>query len=454
MVNWIKKIHICFFLLMAIVLACNNFIQDENKTTGKPVELKEPIQLNWLGQWKGEGLKEKLVRDIARQFEFENPDIKINLKFHQDVLNKKAPVAFNTEILIAEKSDWDLLWINDYSGDIESPSIGNTNITNYLVDLSTYSEIVNNHKPGIFDKAEFKTKWNNIIPGVAIDGADAVLWCNTELAEKLGLNIKQFDMTLDDFLSYLKAVQDYNTSNNTNIYGIFDTDGWNLLSSIPQQLFYSEIGSYEYIMQDNLDETKWAAFEKTIYALEKIAQYKPLPLDKKYTWDNNQSYPLKGNCLFYPQASYMYNIWLQADSAATKKMIPVQLPGFKPAQAYPGVYAIQWAIPKNSPHIEQAIRLMKYLATPQIADLWIRYTKSPTAIKNSIVSTSMGMDPYENFDYTINKNFGKAKVSFQEGTSRFLGSKNAGINLDFKALIGGSISANEFLSGVKSKLNN
>lgn len=447
-----KKIIGLLMVLGIQIMSCTNSKDLVESIKGKSIQLKEPVQLNWVGQWKGEGLKEKLVRDIARQFEFENPDIKVNLKFHQDILLGKAPEAFNAEMLFAEKSEWDLLWINDYSEDIENSLNGNINITNYIVDLTEYPEIVNNHKPGIFDKNEFRSKWKNIIPGVAIDGADAVLWCNIELAEKIGLNIKQFDMTFDDFLSYLKAVQDYNTANNLNVYGIFDTDGWNLLSAIPQQLYYSEIGSYDYIMENNLEETKWAAFEKTIYALEKMAQYKPLPSDKKYNWDNDKSYPLKENCLFYPQASYMYNIWLEVDSLAAKKMIPLQLPEFKPSQVYPGVYAIQWAIPKNSPHIKEAIRLMKYLATPQIADQWIRYTKSPTGIKNSIVSTSMGMDPYENFDYTINKKFGKTKVSFQGGTSRFLGSKNAAIQLDFNALIGGRISAAEFLKGVKSKL--
>ena len=447
-----KIIVLCAVFLYTVASCSKVNNENANSINGKPIQVKEPIQLNWVGQWKNEGLKEKLMRDIARQFEFENPDIKVNMKFHQDIYEGKGPAEFNAEILTKQKSDWDLIWINDISDDLISYLNDKDYVLNYFVDLSVYPEIVNNHRQGIFDKEEFKKKWKNTIPGVAIDGADALLWCNTELAKKLGLNIKQFDMTLEDFLGYLKAVQDYNKANNTNIYAIFDVDGWNLLSAIPQQLYYSEIGSFETIMQDNLDDTKWAAFEKTIYACEKIAQYKPLPSDKTYTWDKDQSYPLKGNCLFYPQASYMYNIWLQADSAATKKMIPVQLPEFKPSQVYPGVYAIQWAIPKNSPHIQEAVRLMKYIATPQIADQWIRYTKSPTGIKNSIVSTSMGMDPYENFDYTINKKFGKTKVSFQGGTARFLGSKNAGINLDFHGLIEGKISANEFLNTVKKQL--
>jgi len=451
----VKKIYKTLKKLTAIILltafgiSCSTNQSDNNIISGNQILKKEPVQLNWIGQWKNEGLKGKLVRDIARQFEFENPDIKVNLKFHQDIYDEKNHLKFFSKNLNAQKSDWDLIWINGNAEVIEGPN-GYTKISDYLVDLSVYPEIVNNHRPGILEKKDFKVKWNNILPGVALDGYDYLLWCNLELAKKIGITVKQFDMTFEDFLGYLKAVQDYNTANKTNVYGIFDESS--NLESIPMQLYCSEIGSFEYIMQDNLDETKWAAFEKTIYALEKIAQYRPLPSDKQYNWDDDKNYPLKGNCLFKVGASYMYNIWLEADSIATKNMIPVQLPEFKPSQTYLGIYAIPWAIPKNSPHIEEAVRLLKYIASPQVADQWIRYTKSPTGVQNSMVSTSMGMDPYENFDYQINKKFGRTKMDPYKGNARFLSSKNAGIILDFAALVEGKISATEFLNTVKKQL--
>ena len=137
---------------------------------------------------------------------------------------------------------------------------------------------------------------------------------------------------------------------------------------------------------------------------------------------------------------------------AAKKIIPLQLPEFKPAVSYPGVYAIQWIIPKNSPHREQAIRLMKYIARPLVADQWVRYAKSPTGVKNTIVSTKMGLDPYETFDYTISTSFGNSKLPWATSTNWFLGSKNQNIGLNFQQLLYGQITAQDFLKNIKSQL--
>ncbi len=95
---------------------------------------------------------------------------------------------------------------------------------------------------------------------------------------------------------------------------------------------------------------------------------------------------------------------------------------------------------------------MKYIASVQTADQWIRYAKSPTGIKNSIVSTSMSTDPYENFDYTISKKFADKKFVFSSKSVAFFGEKYAKINLDFHGLIVGKISAVEFLNMVKKQL--
>jgi len=445
-------IKIIAIMLIAFVISCSSKQSVNIDIKGKEINPIEPVQLNWIGQWRDEGLKGKLIKDIARQFEFENPDIKINLKFPEDLFAGKDEMKYYAEIITAEKSEWDLIRINNGPEFLANYLTEKDYMSKYIVDLSQYPEIINNQNIAIFERSDFKSKWQNIIPGVAIDGVNSLLWCNFELAKKIGIEVKQFDMSFEDFLGYLKAVNEYNKANKTDYIGIFEVDGYTQLPSIPQQLFYSEAGNFESVFNNNLDDNKWEAFEKTVYALEKIAQYKPLPSKQKYTWNNDKSYPLKGTCLFYPQGSFMYNIWLSVDSLATKKMIPVQLPQFKPAPAYPGGYGIQWIIPKNSPHVQQAVRLMKYLATPQIADLWIRYTKSPTGIKNSLVSTAMGSDPYETFDYVINEKFGSKKMPIASGSSTFLGTKNSQIYLNFRQVMLGDISANEFLNTIKKQL--
>ncbi|MFN8256071.1 MAG: ABC transporter substrate-binding protein [Bacteroidales bacterium] len=440
-------------ILSATVLSCSDVSVQNHEITGKPIELKEPVTVNWIGQWKNEGLKEKLVKDIARQFEFENPDIKVNLQFPQDIfVDVPNEIRYYYSIITAEKSEWDLLRINDGAEELSSYSSDPDFLSKNLVDFKNDKEFIANHIPGAFKTIGFNEKWNNIIPGTALDGADGVLWCNMEVAKEIGIEPKQFGMTFDDFKSYLKALYEYNQKNNTNIIGILDVTSWTLFNMIPQQLFQSEVGNYESLIDGQFSTQKWNAFEKTVRALASLAPYQPVEKNVSYSWDTDKIVPLQGKCLFYPQASYCYNLWLEMDSLAESKMRPMQLPEFKPSVSYPGVYAIQWIIPQNSPHKEQAIRLMKFIATPEVGDKWVRYAKSPSGVKNTLVSTRMGMDPYENYDYTITSKFGEHKVPWALTTNWFLGDKNSNISLNFKSLLTGEITADDFIKQVKSKL--
>ncbi len=453
-----NKIILIFFVILIILFSCQNKEKQYNTNTAKPIELKAAIQLNWIGHWKNEGLKEVLVHEIAREFEFENPDIKVNLKFPQEIFGdslgaKNSEMKFYADMLVSQKSEWDIIRIDDQAEMIASYLNDKEFVSKYLVDLKQYPEIEKNHVKGIIDREQFKARWNNVLPGAALDGADGLLWCNQDLAKMIGIEVKQFGMTFDDFEGYLKALFEYNKTNKTDFIGIFEVDGFSLIDMIPRQLINSEMGNFEDIVKYKLDEKRWAAFEKTIFALEKLARYKPLPSNRQYTWDKDKSFPLKGTCLFYPQASWMFNIWLELDSLVAQKIIPVQLPEFQPSQTYLGEYRIVWAIPKNSPHINEAVRLMKFIAKAQTADKWIRYAKSSTGIKNSIVSTTMGFDAYENFDYTINKKFVGNKIQFVTSPEGFLGNENKSITLNFRGLLNGKITATEFIKSVKSQLN-
>ena len=47
-------------------------------------------QVNWMGHWLHEDLRETLVREIAKEFEFENDDIILNLKFPQEIMGVRS----------------------------------------------------------------------------------------------------------------------------------------------------------------------------------------------------------------------------------------------------------------------------------------------------------------------------------------------------------------------------
>ena len=67
-----------------------------------------------MARWKGEHDREKLVREVAREFEFLNPDIKTNLNFYQDIgLNSELDIAEVTADMIRTGDiKWDIILVN------------------------------------------------------------------------------------------------------------------------------------------------------------------------------------------------------------------------------------------------------------------------------------------------------------------------------------------------------
>jgi len=187
---YFKGFYFLFLFLIVVILisACSKNFKSSKQNSDKPIEKKEPIELNWIGHWQNEGKKGDLVREIARKFEFENPDIKVNLKFPQDIfkdsINFNEPI-YNAHLVKSQKSDWDIIRIDDMADCLAVYLNDKEWASKYLVDLSSYPEIKNNHFSDLLERYDFKSKWNNILPGVALDGSNAVLWYNQALAKKL-----------------------------------------------------------------------------------------------------------------------------------------------------------------------------------------------------------------------------------------------------------------------------
>jgi ABC-type glycerol-3-phosphate transport system substrate-binding protein len=106
------------------------------------------------------------------------------------------------------------------------------------------------------------------------------------------------------------------------------------------------------------------------------------------------NYPLEGKCLFYSNASWMYNLWFKLDSSKYKNMIPTEYPVFKQSPICFGGYFVIWAVLKKSPNRERAIRFLLSVNTPDVAEKWVRYNKSPTGIKGNLTTYNFGLDKF------------------------------------------------------------
>lgn len=450
MTKWRSIIFIMGVLFFAV--SCTQKTS-KHEVSGKPIKVAEPVQLNWVGHWQNEGYKEQLLYDMARRFEFENQDVVINIKFPKDAYGGKNEAEYIIEELKKPASTWDIFRINNEVNGIANIINNPEWPAEYLVDFSQFEQFRNNSQD-VVTSEKMKKRWGGIVPGHALDAHSFVLWCNKDVAAKLGIEIKQFDITVDDFELYLKKVNEYNKTNNKTIYGFTFNSGWLPTYSLGLQLFCSIIGDYNKIIDENYSEEKVKAWEQVLKYLENLTQYKPIdPNWKNIPYESDYKNILNDECLFVINGTWMYNIWQGLDSINYKKVIPLELPAFNPSKTYLGEVSIPWVVPKNSVHKEEAIRFMLYWCQPEVADEWVRNTKSPSGIKGSLVQSEFGFDYYETFDYTINKKYSGTKIPLNYGNSTFMfGVKNAWIPNYFMEVVSGDMTADAAIRAIRSRL--
>ncbi len=447
--------------LLLFILSCSNKnnnndnVQNYNKSKGKDSNVKT---LNFIGHWMNEGRRAIFVRELANEFEFLNQDYKVNLVFPEQLYwNRDDPrceAKYLEKVFKSDTSKWDIIRINneyytiaDYLNDPDWAK-------KYLVDFSEIPEFRAHTNPDLLSQAN-KDFWKGIIPGPFLEGYNWSLWYNKELAKEIGISIKQFNMSADDIIQYVKAVSDYNKRTNSQIIPLLDCSDWSTTYVLALQLYISQIGDINEIDKDLYDEKKLDAWYKTLQVFENLAKNNIINYDyQSMKWQATWSYPLNKKCLFYLNASWMYNIWLKVDSKLVNDMVPAELPTFRKPPLYFGGYMIPWAVPKNAPHKDEAIKFLLYLNTPDMAEKWARYTKCPTGIAGGVTSSAIGTNQFEEYNNGINQKYGSKKVNFIDDSRIIFGNTRRKLNNYSKEVLQGKITADEAMVQIRKELKN
>jgi ABC-type glycerol-3-phosphate transport system substrate-binding protein len=322
----------------------------------------------------------------------------------------------------------------------------------YLVDFSEIPEFVNSTKPELLTES-VKAQYGGIIPGPFIDGYNWTMWCNMEVAKKVGIEVKQYEMTFEDFVSYVKAVYEYNQTHSESIIPIFESGDFSTSHTIAEELFFSEIGNYDEVMNNQYSEKKINAWKKTLHDMERLSKYNVIPKDwKNNKWFSNLNTPLEGKCLFFINGSWMYNIWLKNDSSGLRKMLPCELPVYKPSPMCFGGYNVTWVVPKNAPHREQAIRFLLYMNSENFGEKWARNTKSPTGIRLNQNKMDFIMDRFEKFQSDMDKKYSEHKTILFDNSGFCFGKQNENISNLSVEVLSGELSAEDAINTIQKKI--
>jgi ABC-type glycerol-3-phosphate transport system substrate-binding protein len=438
------------FSFLFFSVACTE--QEADQALLQSKSQSETGQVNWIGHWEKEGKKEELVREVANEFEFLNQGVKVNLKFPSETNPNQNDADFIASLIKSPKPAWDIVRLNtgyyQVARILDDPDWGKK----YLVDFSEIPEFVDRQLPTVFAPT-IKNETGGISPSPYMEGFFYSAWYNKALAEKIGLKIKDVGMTTDDFIGYIKAIYEYNQKNNTDIIPLFENGDWTTTEQLMLQMFYSQFKDYDEALKTEYDPKRIEYLEKTLRVLEAISKYSPFPKKRSdLHFFKAADYPLDQKCFFYINASWMYNNWEGIDNKKLWDMVPAELPTFNGQSAcYIGGYQCAWAVLKNSPNLENAIKLMMYWTRADISEKWVRYTKSPTAIKGSLASVSFGLNQFENFEYEMNKKYGTHLLRVSDYRNIF-GLKNSKIRIPWLDIIEGKTDVDKVMADIRKQI--
>jgi ABC-type glycerol-3-phosphate transport system substrate-binding protein len=445
-----KQKLIGFFFLIIIQIGFISCHKDAK--TGAEIKIANTdnisqIKLRWLAQWYTQGAKETFIRETAREFMFLNQNIDIELVFPHEIFNLD-PSASNSKYMtdtitkMVQQNNWPFDFML-CDGNLYSRV--STNLQDiqwgkeFLVDFKDKKWFVENHKNNFF-KTEANTEvFSGIAPGAYIEGVYNILYVSSEVENRLGIKVKNYNMNMSDFTAYAKAVHEYNKTNSDKI--TFSVFPWDYATK-----FFSHIAisGLENDSPANRDESI-NALKQAYQTIEKIAEYMPL---EQYDSIKNERELLHKKVLFYFHASWINFVWLKNNPEGEKLMRPCELPTLdnKTTSHYSGLYNCVFVVPKNTKNRAAAELLMEFISSKENAEMWTKYSKSPTGLKVRISESEFGSDDYAKFAQHINEKFQDEVISENLGLLLFKSTKS--IDFQVANVMRGKISADDALKSV------
>lgn len=453
-----KKFIFIFFLILGIFNSCKEDTKDGSQDIKISGSGKEVVTLNWLGHWAGEGKKETLIHEIAREFSLLNQDINLALKFPHEVYTYKDEselfIIGYHEIVKMVQNDhwpWDVMLCDQEryvkAGELlKDPQWGKK----YLVDFSKEPWFNSVHKKGLFDSGELLEKYGGIIPGPILEGIANILYISEDVEKLLGIKVKRHDMEFSDFLSYAQVVYNYNKTHDEKI-SFFSTQYSSGLASLLSQLVQSEYGKTTFTSK----QESLSALRKVYEKLEQLSVYKPI---EQYTtfpgmaYDAAQRVLKHDKFLFNLQPSWMYLLWNNTNPKGTNVMKPCEIPSMdgKKSPTYSGFYQVIFAVPQHSKNVEAAKRFIKFIASEQTAETWIKYAKSPTGLNSKISYSDFGQEEFELYYRHLQNKYGNNQK--EVNLSKLMFNTNNNLNFNTEYILQGKMTASEAIRNLEKQV--
>lgn len=351
-----------------------------------------------MGHWQNRGLREKLVLEARDEFQFLHQDVDVEMRFPAEIMGDRGKLItgkYIAEMIRSGRIDWDVVWMDPtiyqtVAEELNDPDWGKK----HLVDFSEFPDIVAAQQPFLVEGPDCHKGTGGVFVGPYIEGLYTYLWYNQVVAEKLGLEIKEMGMSADDFLGYFNRIKEYNQTAEVPVSG-FAALGWP-----------SSFGrlAYNLYLSDHLthpDTPDQEILTKILTVFEEISSCDPLLNNTRIStpeaFKHNARLLADNKALFTIGPTWSYASLQKSVPELMPKLRPAQLPGFEEQSFFTGGFISTWAVMKNSPNRDLGIELMRFWCSPEIAQKWVRYTKSPTGLSGTLYDSEYGLDVFAQF---------------------------------------------------------
>ncbi len=368
-----------------------------------------------MGHWKGEDKREILVHEIRKNYEFLHPGTTVNLRFDVDIEGEgdyyKMRVAHKiVEMIRTGRIEWDLVFcdiavyshVADLLGD---PFWGRE----HLVDFATVPGFLKSQKAFIVNTPYYKEKMGGMFLGPYIEGIVYCLWYTRQAAEKVGIQVKERGMTVEEFLGYARKLAEYNRRHGTRI-PFLHINSFNRIEGLFEYIFKSQFTDPQFVIEERYDTKKAEAFLATLEIFEQLSRYQPVVNEgwRTLDWVRCERDFLAGHGLFLPGGTWMYSHFRGSSPEHYANGIPVEQPYARQPNGLVGLFAHAFAVMKKSPNREAAIELSMMWAKPETAEKWVEYTRNPTGVRGNFKEPAFerkDMDVYGRFLLDMEKQY-------------------------------------------------
>ena len=390
-------------------------------------------ELNWVAHWLGEEKRQQLVMEVAKEFRFIYPDIELNIEFAKTLPNKGKNFKWKSAYRIAEMINSgditsDVIYLDAIVYDhvaelLDDPDWGKK----HLVDVSDQPWFRQSQEDFILSSPYYREQTGGLLVGPYIEGFYTFLWQNQETARKVGIEIKDRQMTLEDFFSYATKLAAYNQKHNTSI-PLIKLCSWNRLEILFEYLFKSLCADPHFAIETKYHPTKELLFLETLLVFEKLSTYQPV-LNADYEnlkWDEWIREYLDGDGLFIVAGSYMYSHFLGIYPEKYENAIPVEPPIIRYTNGIVGDFITTFAVMKKSPNRDAALNLLKLWSEPKIADRWVAYTKNPTGLRGHLETPASDNedDVYNRYILDMTSKYSHLPMRYYRAPTYIFGEKN------------------------------